>query len=465
VEISMEKVNERSEARVSFRAPVSLRTPESGGAQSGELRNLSRRGMFVRVNDPPHVGAEILCEVAGQPPVRGRVAWVLRNTVATNDAGIGIALAEEAEPSLLEALVGLTFDETEPLELRFAGMPSALRATGRVSDTGIELTTPLAFLRTGAEVAITRGPGPERSLRARVASVRIAAEDGVPRLSISLSTVSSEMGSSAHEEIDLDDSRWFPEISIEEVPVFTMMEESAVEDAIVDPEPTQRTPHAMWQEPSSNVSEETAHIAPRSKAPGTGRWFVGAMLVLIGASVVWLMTGPTPTVAPAPQPAPAEAAKPEEAKVEVTTVPTTMPAPVELAKAVVTTPPEATPAPAPIAAMPAPAPAPVAASTPSAWQPNVVLNGNQASLTIPVTGAVKPLSTFTMSDPPGLAVDLPRGKTAVTLRSYLLHDGGFRSIWVRTRPTGAGLQIRLHYAKGTHVSAEPVEGGLRFRSH
>jgi len=458
----MEKLNERSEARVTFQAPVSLRMPESGGAQSGELRNLSRRGMFVRVAEPPPVGAELLCEVAGQPPVRGRVAWVLRNTDAAKDAGVGIELAAEVRPSLLEALVGLTFDELEPLELRFAGMPSPVRATGRVSDTGIELTTPLAFLRTDAEVKIARGPGPERALRARIAAVRISTKDGVPQLAISLSTMSSENVVYDGEEIDVDDSRWFPEISIEESPI-SLSAESAVEAALVDPEPTMRTPHALWEESAHAHAEDTAFIAPKIKAPRTGRWFVGAMLVLIGAGVVWLMTGPTPTVAPTPTPTPAE-----EAKVEVTTVPTpaSTPAPVVAAPAEAPAAPVAmTPTPAPVPPVAAAEHADAASTTPGAWHPNVVMNGSQASITIPLTGVTKPLNTFTMSDPPGLAVDLPKGKTAVALRSYLLHDGGFRSVWVRTRPTGPGLQIRLHYAKGTHVSAEAVEGGLRFRSH
>jgi Tfp pilus assembly protein PilZ len=461
----MEKLNERSEARVSFQAPVSLRMPESGGAQSGELRNLSRRGMFVRVADPPHIGAELWCEVAGQPPVRGRVAWVLRNTDTTKDAGVGIELANEVHPSLLEALVGLTFDELEPLELRFADMPSPVRATGRVSDTGIELTTPLAFLRTDAEVKIARGPGPERALRARIAAVRISTQDGVPQLSISLSTMSSENVVYADEEIDIDDSRWFPEISIEESPV-ALSAESAVEAALIEPEPTMRTPHALWEEPSAHPhAEDTAYIAPKIKAPRTGRWFVGAMLVFMGAGVVWLMTGPTPTVAPAPTPTPTE-----EAKVELTTVPTTPAATVPAPTPVIAAPAEAplapiamTPSPAPVVA--APEHTDAAFATPGVWHPNIVMNGGQASITIPLTGAAKPLATFTMSDPPGLAIDLPKGKTTVALRSYLLHEGGFRSIWVRTRPTGPGLQIRLHYAKGMHVSAETVDGGVRFRSH
>jgi hypothetical protein len=80
---------------------------------------------------------------------------------------------------------------------------------------------------------------------------------------------------------------------------------------------------------------------------------------------------------------------------------------------------------------------------------------------VPITGA-KNLTTFSMSDPPGLAVDLPKGKTEIPLRSYLLHDNAFRSLWVRARPQG-GLQIRLHVNPGVHVIAEAVDGGLRFK--
>ncbi len=154
---------------------------------------------------------------------------------------------------------------------------------------------------------------------------------------------------------------------------------------------------------------------------------------------------------------------------ELTTVPTTPAASTTAPSPVIAAPAEAPVAPvamtpAPVPAVAAPEHTDAASATPGIWHPNIVTNGGQASITIPLTGVTKPLNTFTMSDPPGLAVDLPKGKTAVALRSYLLHEGGFRSIWVRTRPTGPGLQIRLHYAKGTHVSAEAVDGGLRFRT-
>jgi hypothetical protein len=100
-------------------------------------------------------------------------------------------------------------------------------------------------------------------------------------------------------------------------------------------------------------------------------------------------------------------------------------------------------------------------STGDAWKPQIVTSGPTPTIFVPVTGT-KGMSTFTMSDPPGLAIDLPKGKTEVAMKSYLLHDEHIRSLWVRARPAG-GVQVRLHVAPGTHLAATTVEGGVRFR--
>jgi hypothetical protein len=341
-------------------------------------------------------------------------------------------------------------------------MPSAVRATGRVSDGGIVLTTPLGFLRAGSELSVASSDGKPR--RARVASVGIHAEDGVPRLAISLSLLDLDaLPASIAPMSDDADPRWFPEISIEAA-------EEAIVASEVEPDPTLRTPHALWTEPPPRGPVSETLLLPRPATLGRGRFFVAASLFCLGAVVVWLMTGratpePAPVAEIAAPPVQPEEAKPAEAKVELTTVPTTAET---TATATPATPSAATPLfPAPPAATASPAAEPThvarAPISDGPWHPMVTTGGGRDTLVVPLSGGQKPLATFTMSDPPGLAVDLPHGKTTVPLRSYLIHDSSFRSVWVRARPEG-GLQIRLHYAKGTHVSAELVDGGLRFRS-
>jgi hypothetical protein len=115
--------------------------------------------------------------------------------------------------------------------------------------------------------------------------------------------------------------------------------------------------------------------------------------------------------------------------------------------------------PAPVAAAPAPAPE---AAGPT-WTPHVVTVGDKAQVSVPISGSTKTLSRFLLDSPPGLAVDLPDATTLVSLRSYLLHDPAFYSLWVRKHPNGKGLQVRLHVTKGVHVGAEVVDGNLRFK--
>ena len=464
----MDRIDSRTEPRVLYRAPVWLRPSESGTSLVGETRNLSRRGMFVQVTPTPALGSEIVCELPGQPALRGRVAWVFEGRTDETRAltGIGIEIVDLTQPlSFIDDLAGPRLDDNRPMELRFAGLPSPIRATGRVTHEGVELSTVLGFLRLGERVQVGT-VGEAVQLEGRVARVGIQLHDEIPRLQITiavpdpgdaeelpaLALQSSTEPEPASLALDAVDERWFPEVEV----ILARMEPTTAAIEAIDPEPTERT---VLVRPSEYPGR------PRHRR----RWglpiALGATAVL---ALVLLMQAPRP---PAP--------RGDEAQVEVTTVPTLPPAAPVAAPLAEAPAPHAVAPPTepPLANVPVLSPEhpaepdaePESESSPAqakpeataAWHPQIAMLDGTATITVPVTGT-RGLSTFSMSDPPGIGIDLPHGKTEVPLRSYLLHDPSFSSLWLRTRPQG-GLQIRLHVARGVHVAAEPIEGGLRLR--
>jgi hypothetical protein len=378
----------------------------------------------------------------------------------------------------------MRLDDTQPLEIRFAGVNSSIRATGRVTHEGVDLSTILGFLRVGSDVTVGAAEDTRSGkLAGHVSRVGMSTQDGVPRLQISIALEPER----APIAIDGEDERWFPEI-VFEAPRSGPVPLIAAET--MDPEPTLRTVEVDPElEPEAVPQADIAHAetvaaeaipAPAPAKPASRRvrpfWappkkdrrrglLVALALVATGAGAVTVL---------APQPAAVD-----EAQVEVTTVPTVQNVPAAAApiadeRPVAQVPVQSAEHPSEevavavpaVAAAPTTTPNPMAtATTPAAttgdWKPQIVTTGPTPTIFVPVAGT-KGMSTFTMSDPPGLAIDLPKGKTEIAMKSYLLHDEHLRSLWVRARPTG-GVQIRLHVVPGTHLAVAPVDGGVRFR--
>ncbi len=415
----------RSEPRMPYTAPVSLRIGTADEAVVGEMHNLSRRGMFVRVAPPPPLGTQLLCELPGQRELHGRVAWVF-NAAATETApmsGVGIEFVDASTDAMIDELIGARVDEGHPLKVWFAGLPSHARALGRVTDDGVELSTTLDFLRLGSSVAIAPAAYADGArLRGTISRVALRTDGGAPRLTISLA-----MGGEVALPMPTveSDARWFPEIVVESDA------RHGAPAMLVEPEHTERTPLLF-------------EAAPAGPAPSRLRPTLTVAAVILLVALVVLRVG-FPAVEQAPALPPPAIASPEP---EPEPQPQPEAAPVAVA--------------APVAA-PVPAPVPVPVTTPGAdWKPTILFADGQPTIAVPFTGSSKGHETFSLDNPPGIFIDLPAGKAAVPMRSYLLHDNSFRSLWVRVRPKG-GLQVRLHVAKGTQVSVDVSDGMLHFR--
>lgn len=476
----MENLDKRSETRQRLQQPVSLHTPDAEQPVVGKTRNLSSKGMCVFMTPSPPIGQELMCELPNGQAVRGRVAWVREPDASDLEAwsGVGIEFVDRSKVKVDEIATQISADpftaEPGPVDVWFDGLEASTRALAARRDGAVELSSTLSFLREGSDVRVLpasmQGQAP---LHGKVANVFLRSDGGTPRLVISLAL--------QHEAVtppSLGEEGWFPEISVDE-PVAPRSDEptASLESAAVQTE----VEHDATER---NVSPDTAFDGSTEPARGkVGVLTLGAAAVGVAvwallraaaptsvepAPVVTVTTEPAPVAAPAePEPIvaaapvptaaePAEAAHPEFVSAELA------------GKAEKTAEaPQAEPAPvAPTAHSAAPAAvAPPIAAEPAGptWLPHVVTVGDRPQVVVPLQGSGKGISRFLLDSPPGLAVDLPEASTLVPLRSYLLHDPSFYSLWVRKNPNGKGLQIRLHVTKGIKVGADVVDGNLRFR--
>ena len=445
----MENLDKRSESRRELRQPVSLHSPDAECPVVGETRNLSSRGMFVHVRPIPPVGQELMCELQGQEPIEGRVAWILEPDDGDLAAwsGVGIEFADRSTPEHLPALepIGTKVApfgvEAGPVDVFFDGLASSTRAVAAVRDGAVELSSTLGFLKEGSEVRIIPAGMKGEPLQGRISQVFLRSEQGTPRLVISLAL--------AHEVVKEtwpSEESWFPEISISGP---HQMHEPLV--AKGDPEPTERNAVPFVDdvdaERPKGVSKSTLALAGLAVA-------VGAWAILRVGFPAGEHPEPLPVVTVTTTAGHVDTSA-ASARTEVAAA-TRGPSEVADEAPSVTAPAVAA---APVAAMTPPVPAVVAGPS---WLPRVVNPGDTQQLLVPLTGNTKNVSRFVLDSPAGLAVNLPDANTLVPVRSYLLHDPAFYSLWVRRMPEG-GLQIRLHVTKGVHISADIYEGNLRFR--
>jgi hypothetical protein len=517
----MTHATQRSHPRFLFRAPVRL-CPPDGEALAGEARNLSRRGIFVAVESPPAVGTELTCEVAGQE-LRGRVAWVhaeiepgvgieLADRSSDEPSLVGQLIgAEDAQGQPVnlwfEGLaapircVGLvTHDGIElaatlgflrvgsPVTVEPLGAGGRLR--GRIDR--IALADEGGVPRLAVKLVVDAAP-----VEVETAPVEVARVEAAPP------APGDETASEAPEGPEPDRSEpAAPAVAATEAVEREWSFPEVVVEMSAPPEEEAAPPEEEAAPSELPGDDPTERVEPRS----AGRWRAAVLattLIACAATasfVAWRRAGRptgridaqrTSVASPAETAAPVAAMAPPAAGAAAPVAAVAPPAAVAAPVAAIA-PPAAVAAPvaavapkaalrSPVAAVasaaeeapaddelpvPADAPgspaaAPAARATPSSpWRPAVSIAGARARLSVPVAGSTSGLSTFRLTDPPGVAIDLPSARPAVPLRAYPLHREGFRSLWVRERPQG-GLQVRVHFAARTNVAVESEGGELR----
>ncbi|MFH1131007.1 MAG: PilZ domain-containing protein [Pseudomonadota bacterium] len=75
--------------------------------------------------------------------------------------------------------------------------------------------------------------------------------------------------------------------------------------------------------------------------------------------------------------------------------------------------------------------------------PQVVEEGKTNTLIIPITGSTKNAYRYELSNPAGVAVNLPHAKSTLPFGDYSTNRAGFGVVWVHERPNG--IHVRVHF--------------------
>jgi hypothetical protein len=438
----MAHVNRRQWER--FLYPADFRLTATGHVLPARLVDLSQRGMQIIVPVKLHTGNAITAELPTPRAalvVTGRVCWVSADrTDGTAQTRAGIAF--DPLPTAAEhALRALASDRPgSSVIVQLPGSDDPVRASAVRTAEGLRLSFALPFLREGT--IITLQPSEAEAEVARVVRTHVYAG-----------------GTGTETRVEL----------------------------LVEPcAETRKRRFVQYDAASTPAPVVTATAAPSDGAESLSvpkqRLLANVGYGLSLAAAVWLVTrisGLGTAEAPPAQAAATEtdrrASKPTAAKPALTTpVPLTtdamplMAASPSLATSAIDTRPASapgvklvtTPKPAsdttPTTAKQAPPPA--AASR----APQVTTTRDTTEIFVPVTGSLAGLDAKLWTDPPAVAVDIPRGSVALPRRRYDLQADGIAGLSVG-KPGGV-TQLRVYVNSVlSQYEASAAPGGVVIR--
>ncbi len=497
----------RTEPRVDFREAVRVIWPGEVSGVVARAVNLSSAGILVDAPTPTPcpVGSDVLCDVSlprGPRLLRGRVAH--RRVLPSAKVGMGIEFVDLSPREVAELRDAIQEQESEESDLksqpapqrvkvRFEGTDQIVRARAYPSAGGLRLATSLPFLKVDTALDITLAPGIEVGAKGWVSSVALeTGADGMPRLLIDV-RVAENVGSDPWRD---SSTALTPVVEpiipppvdapspLDAVPehvweaadhaVTTALtaadfqeEPLALDEAVPTPAISSPTlphvPHLPLETPispsmilSSDAPLETPIDgpidAPIIEGPGaspafesadqteivsierptTGRWRALGGGALAGAVGLAAFVAVIALIRNAP---PREAAK--------------LFAPPVTQKAVADELPLVAPPPQPIAppAAAAAAAVPVAAEAPAAEAPLVAAPAAAVApsdFVVGLTGSLAGSRRYPLSNPDGIAFNLPHASATMKVGTYRPDVPGLRSVWVRALP-GGGTHLRFHY--------------------
>ncbi|MGD8858429.1 MAG: PilZ domain-containing protein [Myxococcales bacterium] len=450
----------RQHTRIDYRAPVELLGMGDDGPRklSAETIDLSRGGMGVHSHERLGVGEEVTCqlELDGRASrLRGRVAWVRPHP--DDGHGIGIRF-EELPPGELGALnqqLDRATGGQHRVELFFGEHSLPVVARGQEVDGGVRLSAALPVLNR--DVALSYRVGHDGPLTTgRVGEVRVREVDGERHIEVDIGAITPE--ASRHRRRTL---------------YGTPGELRGVRRS----------------EPGVRGFAEPPPLKPagvRRVAPVLATAIAAA--AALGAGVAWWSATPS-TAAPAHVVLP-EGAWPDEPGSESESAPQNVTEPESVTVAgsgseseresesgagsetgTATDPGSGTgagsesvtgsesvvgsetgtvsgSAPAPgseRAASPIPLPASRASgperAAPSATALQVEVDGPRTRLSLPFSGSLEDMQSRVWAKPLAIALDLPRGDSALPLGGHPVRRGGVS--YVRHNPAAKGIRLRV----------------------
>jgi hypothetical protein len=459
----------RRQRRVIYHTKIRLRSPGREKSVVARVQNLSTRGVFVTATDLPEAGSEVLCRmlVAGERcTFKGLVAWVRpAGAEGASDpspgAGIEFVGVSERESQLLARLIQPDATDRQAVDVWFEGMGSPIKSHASITDDALSISTKLPFLRLNSPVKVSfvrRGVEEVRSGILEAVTLEPSAEDGIPRLQV---TVSTPPPDSAYGSIDV------PEAEKATTPVEAILVREP--RTVVSPMSMIETPPPARPDPTTEVDVAPASAqgapvtelrlkdqdrTPRVLRPSeptlvppvpvpvpapvnsremslATRVVMGAVTVgVLGALVYLLSDRGAERTAPTVRIPPAEA----RPRVEPLAPPAEPPRP----RPVVT----AEPPPAPVEEKTEP-PAPEESEPPG-------------TMAIPLVGSTRGMQFFKMAEPPGLIINLPHGYPRPGAR---VPGGPFKRLSVQRK--GQGSQLRLYFTLEQNADVTADGAGLK----
>lgn len=347
-------------------------------------RNVSEGGMFVSVPGAVSIGAEVSCEVSidgVRHHMRARVAWVHRDSPDRPAAlGLEFCALEQDQAAALRTLLTTAEPVRDRSRVWFDGIREPVVGRTEHFEGGAVLRSALPFLELGRHVRLDDGSGDPAARAGRIASIALETE---PDSKVPYLRIEFALDAD-REAVDADDL---------EVEIIV--------------EPAEETPRTR------TVRRWTRAVIAAGALTGLSCIVLAAHLASpdagsqAAANHVVLTPHVTAPVLPEPPPPPVPAQ--EEAR------------PV----AVITTPP-----------VPAAAP-------PSIDGPQIRI-GATTEIEIPLVGSTDGEAHYSLDEPPGLAINLPRAAIAFPYGDTHVGKGGVRFVRI-TRRLG-GIQVRLHFS-------------------
>jgi len=453
----------RRQRRVVYHTKIRLRSPGREKSVVARVQNLSTSGVFVTATDLPEAGTEVLCRmlVAGERcTFKGFVAWVRApGTLGANDSspGAGIQFVEVTgrEAELLGRLIQPDVSDRQPVDCWFEGMGAPIKSHASITDDALSISTKLPFLRLNSPVKVSfvrRGVEEVRSGILEAVTLEPSAEDGIPRLQLTVSTPQSD---SAYGTIDV------PGSADEAPPVAAMLSEprTVVSPMSIEtplPQPVEPPPPATVETaptaPALEPGRKDRDLTPRVQRPseptlvppvpvptppvhremGMGtRVLMGTVTLGVVGALVYLLTD---LKSRPPQPEPGK--PPAQAKLRIE-------------------PPAATAAeperPRPVVVVPPPPPPPIIEKMePPPPEPE------PGTMAIGLVGSAKGMQFYKLSEPPGLVINLPHGYPRPGAR---VPGSPFKRLSVLRK--GQGSQVRVYFTLDQAADVTADAGGLR----
>jgi hypothetical protein len=407
----------RKSPRIRCQLPVQIRREGDDAAGVDPVVahtiDVSRGGIRVETPLWLAVGEPLVCRMNlhGQDAaLHGHVAW---SSASGNSTGLGISFGElTAEVARrLDDLVRATLPDAEPVELRFEGLPTPIRARAITTPGGIRLATALPVLARDAGVVFRYGE-PLQTYTGHVADVALQEREGARILEVDV------------EVVPHDRKRFRRHAQYAHAPVNAQPEPPRAARARGATRP-------LWQPASEPSGTSRAPEAPASTAtaPAALRRFrawrdmllVGGLAGAVGVAAIVAEPSDDPvsqaTPTPARQPAPqAPAARPAAA---------IAPAPEDTAVA--------GPPAAPVST------APAAPATAGVLQ--VSERPGEAELSLPFEGSMAGVVTTRWVAPNAWVLNFPMARTPLPDGSYRL---GARMLeTLRVQRTTEGLSLRV----------------------